>query len=363
MQSNLRSSDPTRVSVIVPVHNGEATLEACIRSILAQVEVELEVLAIEDGSSDRSFPILTSLAREDRRLVVVRHQKNEGLPSTWNNGLRLARFELVLLNHQDCIPQGTDWLTRAVRALNDLRADLVSGRPQLAEGLPLEGAFAAARGHRYNLLSERPIPWTEFKCDLARKSVLLAAGGFEESYRISGEDQEMSLRLCRQGARLFQVPNLSYNVRVETRLGWMPHLRKEYLYARAQAVLIIRTRMGVIRSGSDSLGSERLLNRLLATLWPLAGSLGLILFYFFGPLVFAPMVSLFLVRLIILFIRITDSSYGLPMRRTYLVWMAAALGDIVYTIGLGIGLLREVASTIARMLTRTLHARTIARHL
>ena len=64
-----------KVSVIVPVYNAEKCIERCIRSILDQEYKDLEVIAVDDGSKDRSSQILDQLASEDSRLCVV-HKEN-----------------------------------------------------------------------------------------------------------------------------------------------------------------------------------------------------------------------------------------------------------------------------------------------
>lgn len=79
-----------RVSVIVPVHNSERFLEQCLDSILAQTERDIEVICIDDGSTDSSGEILDRYAAEDNRVRVL-HQKGSGAGAARNRGMDLAR--------------------------------------------------------------------------------------------------------------------------------------------------------------------------------------------------------------------------------------------------------------------------------
>ena len=67
-----------KVSVVMSVYNGAATLRNSVESILAQQEVELEFVIVDDGSTDASAEMLEEFARADRRIRVI-HQRNQGL--------------------------------------------------------------------------------------------------------------------------------------------------------------------------------------------------------------------------------------------------------------------------------------------
>ena len=83
-----------KVSVIVPVYNCAPYVERCVRSIMAQTYTDLEIICVDDGSSDNSGKILDSLAEEDSRIRVI-HQKNAGVSAARNRGLDIATGELI----------------------------------------------------------------------------------------------------------------------------------------------------------------------------------------------------------------------------------------------------------------------------
>ncbi|TGV27489.1 glycosyltransferase [Mesorhizobium sp. M4B.F.Ca.ET.143.01.1.1] len=82
------------VSVLLPVYNAGPYLAAAIGSILRQDYVRLEVIAIDDGSSDNSLEILERHRKADSRVTLI-SRENRGLVATLNEGLKLAQGELV----------------------------------------------------------------------------------------------------------------------------------------------------------------------------------------------------------------------------------------------------------------------------
>ncbi len=89
-----------KVSVIVPVYNSEQYLETCLKSLLFQTLRDIEVICVDDGSTDRSCEILNQYAEQDVRLRVL-HQKNQYAGMARNNGLAVARGKYVCFLDSD----------------------------------------------------------------------------------------------------------------------------------------------------------------------------------------------------------------------------------------------------------------------
>ncbi|MBC8542394.1 glycosyltransferase family 2 protein [Bianquea renquensis] len=94
-----------KVSVIVPVYNVEKYLERCIDSIRQQDYAEMEIILVDDGSTDNSPAICDKYASIDKRIVVI-HKENGGLSSARNKGLEIATSIFVTFIDSD------DWITR-----------------------------------------------------------------------------------------------------------------------------------------------------------------------------------------------------------------------------------------------------------
>lgn len=92
-----------KVSVIVPVYNTQKELGRCLCSIKEQTYKNLEIICIDDGSTDGSEEIVDTFAKEDKRFVVI-HQKNMGESSARNAGLKIATGDIIAFC--DC----DDWI-------------------------------------------------------------------------------------------------------------------------------------------------------------------------------------------------------------------------------------------------------------
>ena len=88
------------VSVIVPVYNSEKNLEKCIESILQQTWKNLEIILVDDGSTDNSPAICDELHKRDIRIHVI-HQKNQGVSCARNVGLECANGEYIAFVDSD----------------------------------------------------------------------------------------------------------------------------------------------------------------------------------------------------------------------------------------------------------------------
>lgn len=90
-----------RVSVTIPVYNGARHLRETLDSLLAQSLTDLEVVAVDDGSSDGSWELLQDYATRDARLRIDRHAENRGHRAASNRAFELARGTYVARNDQD----------------------------------------------------------------------------------------------------------------------------------------------------------------------------------------------------------------------------------------------------------------------
>ena len=114
-----------KVSVIVPVYNGEKSIERCAGSILNQDYPELELILVDDGSRDRSWEIIQAIAAADHRVKAI-HQENGGVSSARNRALAEASGAYVQFADVD------DWLPMdatkmLVREMEAQSAELVVG--------------------------------------------------------------------------------------------------------------------------------------------------------------------------------------------------------------------------------------------
>jgi glycosyltransferase EpsH len=111
------------ISIIIPVYNVERWLAQCVDSALAQTHRDLEIILIDDGSTDRSGAICDTLATQDGRVRVI-HKPNSGVAAARNDGIAAARGQWIMFIDAD------DWInsetcSTSLAAAIDHRADIV----------------------------------------------------------------------------------------------------------------------------------------------------------------------------------------------------------------------------------------------
>jgi GT2 family glycosyltransferase len=203
-----------RVTVLLPVHNGEPYLRQAIESVLAQTLVDFELVVVDDASTDGTAATLASFT--DSRIRVLRHEQNLGLVPSLNRGLREACGEYVArLDHDDyCLP------TRL-----EHQAGLLDANP----GVGLVGAWmdlVEAGGRRVGLLRSAIANYPEFifqsligrvlighPSAMYRRAPVVDLGGYDES-TLGAEDKDLwrRLALARWDARIVPEPLVAYRL-------------------------------------------------------------------------------------------------------------------------------------------------------
>ncbi len=89
-----------KVSVIIPVYNAENYLKECLESVINQTLKDIEVICVDDGSTDNSYKILQEYEQKDKRIIVLK-QKNKGAGAARNLGIELAQGEFIAFMDAD----------------------------------------------------------------------------------------------------------------------------------------------------------------------------------------------------------------------------------------------------------------------
>ncbi|KGN29035.1 hypothetical protein N798_15595 [Knoellia flava TL1] len=111
------------VSVIIPVFQAEAYLDECVRSVVEQSHHALDIILVDDGSTDGSPRLCDAWALRDARVRVI-HQPNEGLSVARNSGLRLATGDFVTFVDADDLV-APDYVAELMEVARSTGADLV----------------------------------------------------------------------------------------------------------------------------------------------------------------------------------------------------------------------------------------------
>ncbi len=137
---------PPLITVIVPVYNVAPYLDDCLRSIVAQSYEHLEVIVVDDGSTDGSAALCDQWAMHDRRITVI-HQPNAGLSCARNAALDAMHGALVtMIDGDDMLAPGS--IAALYEAMQRTGADVVMGNmTKFADAGPVPAGSANARAH------------------------------------------------------------------------------------------------------------------------------------------------------------------------------------------------------------------------
>lgn len=89
------------VSILLPIHNASKYLKTCLESLLSQSYGHIEIIAIDDGSTDTSLRILKSFAKKDKRLKIQKNKKRYGLAVCLNRAVKAATGEFLAFMDAD----------------------------------------------------------------------------------------------------------------------------------------------------------------------------------------------------------------------------------------------------------------------
>jgi hypothetical protein len=133
MAMNPTPADPPLVSVLLPCWNAEAVIERALRSVLDDRSVPVEVIVVDDASTDSTVDIVAGVASTDPRVVLLRQDANQGVSAARNRGLEAIRSEwLTLLDADDRFVDGG--LATLVRAGEERGALAVVGQQVWTDG-------------------------------------------------------------------------------------------------------------------------------------------------------------------------------------------------------------------------------------
>ena len=119
-------TDGPKISVIVPVYNGEKYIEACLENVIAQSLDGWEMILVNDGSTDASRQIMKKYAESYNHFIIYVEQENRGLSEARNTGLQHAHGKYIaFLDGDDLLPK--DALLSFYRKAKETCADMVAG--------------------------------------------------------------------------------------------------------------------------------------------------------------------------------------------------------------------------------------------
>lgn len=219
-----------RVSVVLAVYNGERHIERSLRSVLGQSFTDFELIVIDDGSTDATPEIASSLLAVDARVRIAR-QEHRGLTASLNVGIALSRGAYLARQDADDISL-PDRFARQVAYLDahptvaalGTSADVIDTAGAVTGALTARrGPSAVARG----LLTLRNTP--VHGSMMLRASAVAAAGGYRDAFR-AAQDYDLWLRIASLG-EIDNLPDVLYQWRLDRESVYLTRRARQLMYA------------------------------------------------------------------------------------------------------------------------------------
>ncbi|MFC4463688.1 glycosyltransferase [Streptomyces xiangluensis] len=224
------------VTVLVPAYNEEAGIESTVLSLLASTHRQLQIIVIDDGSTDRTADIAEGIG--DPRVQVIR-KLNEGKAVALNTGLAHARHDIVVMVDADTVFEA-DAIRRLIQPLAHPAVGAVSGnakvgnrRRLLAKWQHLEYCFGFNLDRRMFEVLEcmTTVPGA---IGAYRRDALVSVGGVSED--TLAEDTDLTMALWRAGWRVLYEESAVAWTEVPTSLGQLWRQRYRWCYGTIQAM-------------------------------------------------------------------------------------------------------------------------------
>lgn len=198
----------SKISVIIPVYNTGKYLAECLDSVLAQTFSDIEIICIDDGSTDNSAKILKQYAKRDKRIKVIT-QKNSGVVTARNRAINEAQSEYIYpLDSDDII--APDTLQKLYNAMLAGRGDIITCRVK----------YFGRKNEEFVLLAPTKNNMTKANClvnaALFRKSDFEKSGGYDTAFDIALEDYDLWLNMVfKLNKKIYRVPEILFYYRLK----------------------------------------------------------------------------------------------------------------------------------------------------
>jgi cellulose synthase/poly-beta-1,6-N-acetylglucosamine synthase-like glycosyltransferase/peptidoglycan/xylan/chitin deacetylase (PgdA/CDA1 family) len=275
------------VSIVVPAFNEARGIERAVRSLASSDYPELEVVVVDDGSTDGTASLVERLGLPNVRVV---QQENAGKPAALNRGLAVAAHDLVVMVDGDTIFE-PETLGRLVRPLRDPTVGAVSGNTKVGNRRGLLGQWQHIEyvmgfnldRRLYDVL--QCMPTVPGAIGVFRRPALQEIGGI--SAATLAEDTDVTIALGRAGWRVAYAETARAWTEAPSTLGALWRQRYRWCYGTLQAVWKHRAalwRPGERRMGRRGLPYLVLFQIALPLLAPLIDVFSIYAFFFLGTL-------------------------------------------------------------------------------
>jgi dolichol-phosphate mannosyltransferase len=231
--NSTKGADSRKLSVIIPCYNEKATLQSCIQRVMniANAELILEIIIVDDCSTDDSLSMAHDLATQQPGIRVLAHSKNMGKGAAIRSGIAEASGDFVAIQDADLEYDPRD-LLRLLEPLATGKADVVIGSRFLSPGEHRVLYFWHSVGNRFltllsNMLTDLNLTDMECCYKLFRREALQELAIEENRF---GFEPEIVAKIANKKLRIYEM-SVSYDARTYSegkKINWKDGFRAIY---------------------------------------------------------------------------------------------------------------------------------------
>lgn len=205
------------VSVIIPIYNTEKYIEETILSVLKQTHSNLELIVVDDGSTDNTFKFLEAICKDDRRIKLIK-QKNQGVSIARNTGFSVSKGSYIAYLDADDVWAPNCLELMLIKFSSDKFLGLVHGDYQMMDENSQKTAKVYS-GHEGYLLDNLLLGGGGeyifgISGGLVKREVIETVGGFDKELS-NGADHEFYFRVTKQ-YKIGRVSEITWYYRIHS---------------------------------------------------------------------------------------------------------------------------------------------------
>ncbi|OWT33490.1 hypothetical protein BGI41_02195, partial [Methanobrevibacter sp. 87.7] len=208
LRTNLNDIDEPLVSVIMPVYNRVGIVKHAIKSVLKQTYKNLELIIIDDGSSDGTIELIEDISNKDNRIKLIKHKENKGVCKSRNDGLKLAKGEYIFYLDSD-----NTWKKEYLKTMVGAYLELPDAKALYCGQYIAENYFSPIKEVRYGSFNKSLLynhNYIDLNCFTHKKEVYDKLGGFREELKRLN-DYDFILKIVDNDFKLYSIPVILSN--------------------------------------------------------------------------------------------------------------------------------------------------------
>jgi glycosyltransferase involved in cell wall biosynthesis len=218
-----------KVSVVATVFNEEASIKALLDSLFSQTQKPTEIVIVDGGSTDSTYPILRQYQQKYKILKVL--VEKGSIAHGRNESIKHAKYPIIAQTDAGCILHH-DWLAKITKPLEDPDIGLVAGFYHMITTAPFQKAAAPFFGtppHRFDPRNFLP----SARSMAFRKKVWKQVGGYDENLDRAGEDTLFNYHVYKAGIKIYREKDAIVDWQVPK--NFKEAAKKFFQYAKGDA--------------------------------------------------------------------------------------------------------------------------------